>query len=89
MYVDYRKAPAMTRRAALVAAAAVFVYLKGTPVASAQASGLTLALDSVDVIVFNRRGRRIVVNIDEMLEAIAPTASPMFPPSPRQYPGGK
>ena len=81
----------MTRRSALVAALALVGTLKGTSVASAQVSGLTLALDSTDVFVFTRRGRRVVVNVDEMLDALAPPARPtqMYPPSPSQFPGGK
>lgn len=77
--------PALSRRRALTIVGTAFVYLHGKEVrADNQARGLTLALDSVDALVVQYRGQRVVVTPQEIVEALTGTAaaSPGFSPSP-------
>lgn len=78
----------MTRRGALAIVGGIAGYLYGKPVAATQGQALNLILDSVEAIVIQYRGRRVVVSPHEILNALEPAAPfPMqmqMPPAPRK-----
>lgn len=69
------KAQGIGRRQALVVVGATVATLYGKPVSGNQ-RGLTLALDAVDAIVLQYRGRTVAVTPDQILDAL--DASPAY-----------
>lgn len=78
----------MTRRDAVALVGLIAGYLYGKPVGAAQGQAMSLVLDSVDVIVVQYRGRRVMVNPHELLDALgaAPPMPMQMPPMPSQFP---
>jgi len=64
----------MDRRSALTVLGALVGYIHGTPISGQQAPAIFLALDGVEAIVVRRRGVQAVINPDELMAALAPTA---------------
>lgn len=73
----------MNRRTALAYVGTIAGYLYGKPVRAEQGQAMQLVLDSVDVIVVQYRGRRVMVNPHEILDALG--APPPFNPSQMPY----
>ena len=78
----------MNRREAVALLGTIAGYLYGQPARAEQGQAMQLVLDSVDVIVVQYRGRRVMVNPHEVLDALG-AAPPMpmmqqMPPS-RKY----
>lgn len=75
----------MDRRKALVLVGATIGFLKGKPVFSTQGTQMLLALDSTSEIVVMAHGRRAVITVDEVLDAIG--ATPVGPQMQQLYRG--
>lgn len=74
----------MNRRTALAYVATMAGYLYGKPIRAEQGQAMQLLLDSVDVIVVQYRGRRVMVNPHEILDALG-APPPQFNPAQMPY----
>lgn len=75
----------MDRRHALVLVGGVLGILKGKAVFGAQGTQMLLSLDSTSEIVVLAHGRRAVIQVNELLDALGATA--LVPPNSQLYRG--
>lgn len=73
----------MNRRTALAYVGTIAGYLYGRPIRAEQGQAMLLVLDGVEVIDVRYRGRRVMVNPHEILDALG--APPPFNPAQMPY----